>query len=442
MKNVQRYMAAVLAAVMMFAATVFPTYASEDESHLEELQEEDAQKAEEEYAANQELQETQQKVNEVIETVRQLDENISEVVAEIADLDAEIEQNLALLEQTKKELEAAKDNEALWYQKLKLRIKAVYESGEINYLEVLLRAGSMSELFSKAEYSRELAEYDQEILDQLGAAKEQVQLKQEQVEEEEAILEENRASEEAKKEELQAVKSEKEEELAALEEDQAALELYTQQLRQQRENLAAEMAETAARIEEARRKAEEEAARKAAAEEAAKKAADEAARQAAEQAEKESAARAAQQEQSSQQEESSYEEEETYEESTPTYSGGGMVWPLPGYSRLSTYFMVGGHRGIDIPAPSGTPILAAASGTVIKSQWNSSYGYYVAISHGNGMVTLYAHSSQLLVSVGDTVSAGQPVCLCGTTGNSTGNHLHFEVQINGSLYNPLNYVSP
>ncbi len=99
------------------------------------------------------------------------------------------------------------------------------------------------------------------------------------------------------------------------------------------------------------------------------------------------------------------------------------------------------HTGLDISAPYGTPIKAAASGTVTYSgNANDGYGYYVIISHGNGVTTVYAHCSQLLVSKGQTVSQGTVIAKVGSTGNSTGNHLHFEVRKNGITYNPQNYV--
>lgn len=99
------------------------------------------------------------------------------------------------------------------------------------------------------------------------------------------------------------------------------------------------------------------------------------------------------------------------------------------------------HSGLDIAAPYGTPIKAAASGTVTYSgNANDGYGYYVIISHGNGVSTVYAHCSQLLVSKGQTVSQGQVIAKVGSTGNSTGNHLHLEVRKNGITYNPQNYV--
>lgn len=98
------------------------------------------------------------------------------------------------------------------------------------------------------------------------------------------------------------------------------------------------------------------------------------------------------------------------------------------------------HTGLDISAPKGTPIKAAASGTVTFSGWKGSYGYMIVISHGNGIQTYYAHCSQLYASVGETVSQGETIASVGSTGNSTGPHLHLEVRINGVAYNPQNYV--
>ena len=131
------------------------------------------------------------------------------------------------------------------------------------------------------------------------------------------------------------------------------------------------------------------------------------------------------------------------------YVGGEFNWPCPtSYVRLSSKYgwrnLFGQqdfHLGIDIPCPTGTKISASNSGTVIRAEWHWSYGYYVLINHGGGMSTLYAHNSQLLVSVGDVVSQGQTVALAGNTGNSYGSHCHFEVRVNGEHKNPMDYVT-
>lgn len=99
-----------------------------------------------------------------------------------------------------------------------------------------------------------------------------------------------------------------------------------------------------------------------------------------------------------------------------------------------------GHTGLDIAAPAGTPIRATATGEVIFSGYSGGYGYVVKISHGNGIQTYYGHCSELYVSTGDTVEAGDVIAAVGSTGNSTGNHLHFEVRVNGEVVNPQNYL--
>ena len=100
----------------------------------------------------------------------------------------------------------------------------------------------------------------------------------------------------------------------------------------------------------------------------------------------------------------------------------------------------GFHTGVDLAVPTGTPVYAAAAGTVVKAGWSGGYGYLVVIDHGNGYQTYYAHNSRLCVSVGQSVSKGQNIAYSGSTGNSTGPHLHFEVRINGNTTNPLNYI--
>ncbi len=132
-----------------------------------------------------------------------------------------------------------------------------------------------------------------------------------------------------------------------------------------------------------------------------------------------------------------------------SYNGSKMAWPVIGYTTISSKFgyrihPISGekklHTGIDIPAPAGTPVVAANSGTVIISRYDNSYGNMVAIDHGGGIVSFYAHNTERLVKVGDKVSKGQKISTVGTTGYSTGNHLHFEVKKNGTFVDPMNYL--
>lgn len=132
-----------------------------------------------------------------------------------------------------------------------------------------------------------------------------------------------------------------------------------------------------------------------------------------------------------------------------TYDGGMFQLPLTSYKRISdeygyrmhpTLGVQKFHNGVDFAAPSGTPILADYGGTVVGAAYNSSMGNYVMINHGDGLYTIYMHASALYVSQGQTVSKGEQIAAVGSTGRSTGPHLHFSVRVNGEYVNPWNYL--
>ena len=131
-----------------------------------------------------------------------------------------------------------------------------------------------------------------------------------------------------------------------------------------------------------------------------------------------------------------------------TVADGELCWPLPGHTYISCHFGEvdafgnAGHRGTDIPAPEGTPILAAHSGTVLVSGWNDSYGNQVLLDNGAGLSTRYAHMTQTAVTAGEAVTAGQVIGYVGSTGDSTGFHLHFEVMQGGVRVNPIGFIDP
>ena len=127
--------------------------------------------------------------------------------------------------------------------------------------------------------------------------------------------------------------------------------------------------------------------------------------------------------------------------STKFITGSGQfIWPVPNYKYVSRW-MGNGHRGADICAAYGTPILASDSGTIIAAGWHYSYGNYVEIDHGNGYKTLYGHMSSIAVSQGQAVTQGQVIGYVGSTGNSTGNHCHFEMSYNGALFSAYTLFS-
>ena len=136
-------------------------------------------------------------------------------------------------------------------------------------------------------------------------------------------------------------------------------------------------------------------------------------------------------------------------ENRKTYDGGMFAWPCPSYTRVSSDYgtrihpilhIERFHNGIDLAAPGGSPILAAYSGRVVAAAYSSSMGNYVMIDHGSGLYTIYMHASALSVSAGQEVQKGQQIGAVGSTGRSTGNHLHFSVRLNGSYVSPWNYL--
>ena len=133
-----------------------------------------------------------------------------------------------------------------------------------------------------------------------------------------------------------------------------------------------------------------------------------------------------------------------------TYEGGKMLWPAPSWTRISDVFgyrsvhpitgLPAFHGGIDIAAPYGSNILAAAGGKVVVVSYSSGSGNYIVVDHGGGIMTMYAHASKIVAKVGDTVKRGQVIALVGSTGASTGNHLHFEVRVDNTKVDPLIYL--
>ncbi|EKE07008.1 MAG: membrane protein, partial [uncultured bacterium] len=126
--------------------------------------------------------------------------------------------------------------------------------------------------------------------------------------------------------------------------------------------------------------------------------------------------------------------------SVATPAGSGYLWPTD--AKIITQYYTWQHNGLDIASRVGTRIYATKAGTITVSQcgWNTGYGCYIKIDHGNGLTSLYGHNSQLLVNVGDYVTQGQNIALMGSTGNSSGSHVHFEIRVNNNNVNPLSYV--
>lgn len=341
--------------------------------------------------------------NEAMARKENLEQQINVVRSEIDNTNALIasynEQIASCNEQiAQKEIELAEAEaeQEKYYNLFCERVRSMEEDGTVSYWAILFESSSFSDLLDRANFINEIMEYDNAVMEQLELARQAV--------------ENAKAELEAARAELETAKAEQEAELAVLEE--------------RRSELKQKEAEAEAILNEIQER-EEEAAEALAAASAAAKAMDaEIARK-----QRELEAQLAAQNQT-------------------IVSESGYMWPLSGRYTLSSLY--GGrihpitgkpnnHGGIDIPAPRGTSILSAKSGIVVTSGYNSSYGNYVVVSHGGGASTLYAHMSSRAVAVGDNVSQGQVVGYVGSTGSSTGNHLHFEVRVNGNRTDPINY---
>ncbi len=395
------------------------------------------------------LDNTTTEKNNVYNEISVLDNTLVEVGNEIDRLENELNQTSQQLEQTQADLKQAQEDKEKQYETLKKRIKYMYENGGVGYLEVLLNFKDFSDLLTRVENINNIITYDNKMLDEMKQLEITIQTKVEEVSEQKKTIELLSKEQQDKKHALEETLEQKNQIFMKLANDEEEYKRQIQQMEKddaEIQELIRKAQEEAARKarEEAERKAREEAARKAAQEAAARKAAQEAAAKAASKATNKSSS-------SSTSTKSNTSSSKSTNTSSTTYSGGRMSWPLPGYDAPNGDYNFGyrvnpitgrreTHRGMDIPAPRGTTVYAAAGGTVITASYLNSYGNAVIIDHGGGLSTVYAHNSKLLVSVGDTVSRGQAISQVGSTGDSTGNHLHFEVRVNGQYTNPLPYV--
>lgn len=307
-----------------------------------------------------------------------------------------IEEYTQKIEDKGKEIEALEAKIDQKYDIMVERLRFTYEEGNASYLEMIFEAKSFADFLMTVERVGSMLDFDRSLMQDL-------QDSLEALEEEKYVLEETKKSQEDTKESL----VNKEADLKKQIEDTLA---YIEKLQSDQVALEAEY---------------------------------EKAKAAEDQANKDIAALLAQRAR-----EQAAANKNNSTEYRPVF-GGKFIWPVPGYSRISSPFgprtlwgRYDYHLGIDIPAPSGTNIYASAAGEVLIATYHYSYGYYCLIDHGDGFATLYAHNSQLLVSAGQIVEQGQHIAEMGTTGSSSGNHLHFEVRVNGQVQDPQNYVSP
>ncbi|MBQ7535445.1 MAG: peptidoglycan DD-metalloendopeptidase family protein [Stomatobaculum sp.] len=356
--------------------------------------------------------------NDVTVYLEKLDKNLETIEGEIERLNGEIVEKEEQLDVTKGELKEAEETADKQFDDMKLRIKYMYEKGETGFLDLLLTSGNLADFFNRAEYVDKISSYDRAQLDVYEAAVETIEVKRSELEEEKAELQVLQQDETAKQESVKALMSEKRTELAKyksqISDAQSEISAYDSQLAAQEEQIRSIEATIKKREEEERKRAEEEARRK---------------------REAEAAAKAASQKQAA----------------AKDLGSIHFIWPCPASGRITSPFGKRSsptkgastyHNGVDIGAATGTNIVAAASGEVVSAGYSGASGNMIMISHGGGIYTLYMHCSKINCSEGQTVKAGQTIGKVGSTGVSTGPHLHFAIRSGGSYLNPLKYVSP
>lgn len=326
---------------------------------------------------------------QALEQKRLLDRQISAKVQEIQSTESIIAQYDALIADEQAKLEDTQAKEEIQYELFCKRVRAMEEAGTVSYWSILFDSADFADLLDRATFVSEIMEADNKIMDDLAALRKSIEAQK-------AELETSRADQQTQRDALVAQKKE----LDAKEADAAALvqKIQSQESEYQssRDALKREEEEVEAQIIKKQKEIQ------------AKIAAGQ----------------------------------------ISFDPGTGWQWPVPGRYKITSTFgprihpitgLPGNHTGTDVAAPKGTAILAARGGVVTISTYNNSYGNYVVVQHDNGIATLYAHMSSRAVSEGQIVTQGQTLGYVGSTGSSTGNHLHLEFRVNGKRQDALNY---
>lgn len=358
---------------------------------LTELQNERDQLSKQTKEAQQKLKEAQQKQADVEAEITAMDDVINAAQKELDSAQADLDDVTARLEASQKALEEANIKREQQFVTFSGRMRFFYENSQLSYLDILLQSEGFSDMLRRLQYIDDIMSYDQNLLTELTATQNEIKTRTEEIKVEKEQSEYLLGVAQEKMDSLDAIVAEK----RRLVESYAQDEAKYNQLISSNEKASQEAQAMINKILA----------------------------------------------------------EQTPSTTSYVYTGGQLNWPVPSRSASSSSLSSGYvsrnrpigrgsefHTGYDIPASYGSAVVAAEAGTVIYAGWMSGYGNTIMINHGNGLVTLYGHNSSLTVSKGDTVSRGQQVAKIGSTGNSTGNHCHFEVRVNGSHTNPEPYL--
>jgi len=386
-KKIAGILAIILAALIIlpFLVTILSgsATAAVSKAELDKLKAQAASLSKESKRLASELQTLRASKASAIKQKNIIDNQISVLEDEI-DTSNQILQNLSeQIAQKEIEITDAEAREAEEFELFKKRVRAMEESGTASYWGVLLKAETFSDLLCNIDMINEIIQFDRELMARLKADRE--------------AIEEAKSELEASKSDQEATKAELERQVNELQVKYEEQNIYIKELEAAEEEGAEEYEAMLKEMERVNKEVNKMAA--------------ELAKQS-------------------------------------KYVGGEYLWPAPGYYTITSPYgrryhpilkKYSTHTGVDIGAPSGAKVLAANAGTVIISGWNDAYGNYIVINHGGGQTTLYGHMSKLLVKKGATVKRGDNIGLVGSTGWSTGPHLHFEISINGETKNPMNY---
>lgn len=402
-----RLISTALCAALMIGlmAPVQAASSSQLKKELEALKNEAQEIINEGLALKKELDANASKTQSAIEQKSGIDQQIRVTEQEIENANAQISQYSLLIAEKQRELEKAEAEREELNRRNKARLRAMEENGKVSYWSILFKASSFSDLLSRIDSIHEVAKADQRMLEEMQAVAETIERERQEMEEELAAQQEVKTLLAEKEETLMEQREEANSLLIELKaESEKLTELY----------LANEEAEAEARAVAMQKQLEYEA-------------------------------------QLSAEQRANLASQNKNNVAGGSYSGGGSGFSKPLHVALTVTSAYGWrihptmgdrrfHSGVDFAAAQGTPIYAIASGQVTSAYYNTANGYMVTLAHGNGYGSLYGHMTHYVVSAGDTVSQGQVIGYVGSTGWSTGPHLHFEIHVNGATVNPMDYV--
>ena len=421
MKNRLKIITAIMLTLIFCMQPVCNVQATE-ESNLSEAQQEKKTLENDLQKAKELIDSLKGSKEDIQSEVEKLDKQLNEISGKVKEFESRLSKKRQEIADTESALNKAKEQEKKQYRNMKKRIQFMYENGQTSYVQMLLSADSFTDFLNAVEYITQISQYDRKMLKEYQNMQVTIADTQKTLETDYASLQSLQAKVQEEKQAVAALESAKKGELNDVADDltdaQTVAKAYEAEIQAQNEVIA--------QIQAAQKRAAEQ----------------QAAQQQAQAAEENQGATDA-----------AGENQNTAQNTTPSGNGqstGSMMWPCPSSKRVTSDYgprtsptngASSNHKGIDIGAAYGADIVAADGGTVLVATYSSSGGNYVIIDHGGGLCTVYMHASSLTVSAGQTVSKGQVIAKVGSTGISTGNHLHFGVTLNGVYVSPWGYVS-